>query len=103
MGDTGLIDFVQHIVNLTESKDKIGYLKEEKYNVTNLKTIIIKARNILESKGLKYKVLRGTVSFFARFAGVKLLKGRTKIISKLSKKVNNSNINKLTLEEPNLI
>lgn len=103
MGDPGLIKFVQHIVNLTESKDKIGYLKEETDNVTNLKIIIIAARKILESKDLKYKVLRGTVTLFSKFTGVNLLKGRTKISSKFSKKVNNSNINRLTLEEPNLI
>jgi hypothetical protein len=103
MGDAGIIDLIQNIVDLVESKDKIGYLKRETNNVTNLKNIIIAARKILESRKYKYKVLRGTVSFLARFKGVKVLKSRTNIRSKLSKKVNNSNINKLTLEEPNLV
>ena len=58
MEDIGLIDLIQNIVDLVKSEDKIGYLKEETINVTNLKTIIIAARKILESKGFEYKAVR---------------------------------------------
>jgi hypothetical protein len=99
---TGLKNLIIQIISLIGEKDKIGYLKRETNNVTNLKNIIIAARKILESKGFKYGAIRGIVRFITLFTKAKMPSKRLQINTLKQLKINNSNVKK-SLQSEDLV
>jgi len=101
--NSDLVDTGDHIIELLKATDKIQYLGEEDYNkVSNLKKIVISARKILESKQIKYRILRTAGRIISPLAGIKVPKKRVKINQLTKKKITNSLMNKHLLQNSDL-
>ena len=100
--NTDLISLVGQIISLIGEKDKIGYLKNKKNGITNLKSLIISARKILESKGFKYGAIRGIARFITLFTKARIPSKRLQINTLKQLKINNSNVKK-SLQSEDLV
>ena len=101
--NNSLVDTVENIIKLMKATNKVQYLREEDDNeVSNLKKIIISSRKILESKQIKYKVLRTIGRIISPLAGIEVPKKRVKINQLTQKNITNSLMNKHLLQNSDL-